>query len=308
VTGVAARRLLIAAALALAACSNEPVHAPGAAPAPSRSTVTVKPAPEPQKPAWVARKVVPDAVETPQGRFHTVKPGETAIAIARAYGVPWSKLVALNNLKPPYTLEVGDRLKLPSRQQVAAQPAEEKAKVLSLSIDDLITGGEPAEGGKLVGGAAPKPAAPRPSATVQASPPPPAPLPDLGPDTPRFAWPVDGRVLSGFGPKPGGRFNDGVNLKATRGQAVRAAADGIVAYAGDAIPGFGNLLLIKHAGGWVSAYAHNDALLVQRGDKVRLGEPVARAGQTGAVDEPQLHFELRRGRTPVDPVRLLGGR
>ena len=115
-------------------------------------------------------------------------------------------------------------------------------------------------------------------------------------------------VLSGFGAKPGGRFNDGVNLKATLGSPVRAAGDGVIAYAGDDIPGFGNLILIKHDGGWVSAYGHNDALLVARGRRVAKGEVIARAGQTGAVTEPQLHFELRRGRTPVDPVRVLGGR
>jgi len=119
---------------------------------------------------------------------------------------------------------------------------------------------------------------------------------------------VPGRIVSGFGPKPGGRFNDGVNLKANAGEPVRAAGDGVVAYAGDAIPGFGNLLLIKHAGGWVSAYGHNEALLVQRGARVKAGEAIARAGQTGAVSEPQLHFELRRGRAPVDPAAVIGGR
>jgi murein DD-endopeptidase MepM/ murein hydrolase activator NlpD len=89
---------------------------------------------------------------------------------------------------------------------------------------------------------------------------------------------------------------------------VRAAGDGIVAYAGDAIPGFGNLLLIKHAGGWVTAYGHNDALLVARGKRIARGDVIARAGATGSVVEPQLHFELRKGRTPVDPVKVIGGR
>ncbi len=112
-------------------------------------------------------------------------------------------------------------------------------------------------------------------------------------------------MLSPFGAKPGGRFNDGINLKASAGTPVRAAADGVVAYAGDAIPGFGNLVLIKHADGWVSAYGHNETLLVARGARVTRGQIIARSGATGAVDEPQLHFELRRGRTPSDPVKLL---
>jgi murein DD-endopeptidase MepM/ murein hydrolase activator NlpD len=121
----------------------------------------------------------------------------------------------------------------------------------------------------------------------------------------RFAWPVEGRILSGFGPKAGGRYNDGVNIKATAGAPVRAAADGVVAYAGDALEGFGGLVLLKHGDGWVTAYAHNEELLVARGQTVKRGDIVARAGSTGSVDEPQLHFEIRRGRTPVDPLRHL---
>ncbi len=293
------RHLLIL--LPLAACAIErsvPVR-PSAAPVPRTAA--------PAKPAWVARKVVPSAIETPQGRVHIVKSGETGIAIARAYGVDWGRVVATNALKPPYTLEVGDRLLLPSRQQVAAMTVEDRARAFRLDIDDLITGGEPAAGGAMVK-TKPSPsrsAAPPPKTSAQAAP---VPLPDLGGDTPRFVWPVEGRVISAFGAKPGGRFNDGVNLKAMAGSAVRAAGDGVVAYAGDAIPGFGNLILLKHAGGWVTAYAHNEALLVTRGSKVRQGDVIARAGATGAVEEPQLHFELRRGRTPVDPVRVIGGR
>ena len=119
---------------------------------------------------------------------------------------------------------------------------------------------------------------------------------------------MEGRILSGFGPKPGGRFNDGVNLKASQGAAVRSAGDGTVAYAGDAIPGFGNLILITHANGFVTAYGHNEALLVARGKKVGRGDVIARAGATGAVTEPQVHFEIRKNRVPVDPVKIIGGK
>ena len=312
--------------LLLAACA-----APRPALPPARSTPpAIRPAPPPARPPWQARKVVADAVETPRGRVHTVKPGETGIAIARAYGVDWGKVAAVNALKPPFTLEVGDRLVLPSRQAVAAMSVEERARAFRLDIDDLITGGEPAAGGAMVAGGKPRrtpvpggPAAPRraangdpgrglppavPPATASPAEPALAPLAVPAGDAPRFAWPVEGRVISAFGAKPGGRFNDGVNLKASSGDAVRAAGDGVVAYAGDAIAGFGNLLLIKHAGGWVSAYGHNAALLMTRGARVRQGEVIARAGATGAVSEPQLHFELRRGRTPVDPVKVIGGR
>lgn len=293
------RRLRIFAALALAvgiagcvsADRRAPVKPVAVKPVPAKAAA--KPA---SRPAWQARRVVTDAVVVQGGRMHTVKNGETGIAIARAYGVEWSKVAAANGLKPPYLLEVGDRLLLPEARAVASMSVEERARAFTLEIDDIITGGEPAAKG---------PAKPR---AVTKAPAPVAPLPVLAGDAPRFGWPVDGRIISGFGAKPGGRFNDGVNLKATAGAPVRAAADGVVAYAGDAIPGFGNLLLIKHAGGWVTAYAHNEALLVARGKRVGRGEVVARAGQSGSVSEPQVHFELRNGRVPVDPAKVIGGR
>jgi murein DD-endopeptidase MepM/ murein hydrolase activator NlpD len=112
---------------------------------------------------------------------------------------------------------------------------------------------------------------------------------------------VRGRVVSDFGPKEGGLHNDGLNLAAPRGSFVRAAENGVVAYAGNELAGFGNLLLVKHADGWTTAYAHNEALLVRRGELVKRGQPIARIGSTGNVAEPQLHFEIRRGKTPVNP-------
>ena len=124
----------------------------------------------------------------------------------------------------------------------------------------------------------------------------------------RFFWPLEGSILSRFGPKPAGRYNDGINIRTPAGTPVKAAADGIVAYAGDGIAGFGGLVLLKHGDGWVTAYAHAEELLVTRGDKVKRGDTIARAGATGSVDEPQLHFEIRRGRTPVDPLKHLPAR
>jgi len=272
--------------LLLAACART------AAPPPLPPKPVV--AAPPPKPAWVARKVVADAVEGPQGRVHVVKPGETGIAIARAYGVEWQRIVALNRLRAPYVIEVGDRLVLPSKKIVAAMTIEQRAAAFRIDIEDLITGAEPA--------------APVTVKSAKATPPAQKPLPALAGPAPRFDWPMPGRVVSGFGAKPGGRFNDGVNLDAKPGEPVRAAADGVVAYAGDAVVGFGNLVLVKHADGWVSAYAHNSALLVTRGRKVARGETIAKAGATGAVTSPQLHFELRRGRTAVDPLKMLPAR
>lgn len=329
------RGIVLGLLLLVAACSRP--AAPPPAPAPKPAAAPATPAPVVRKPApkptWVARKVVPDAKEVtgsrvtvtrgdslsriasragvsvgalaaennlappytlqvgqviriPAGRYHRVKPGETGIAIAQAYGVKWSTVVAANQLTPPYMLAAGQMLRLPSQRSVAAMTLEERARAFTLDIDDLITGSEPA-----------------PQVATRS----PAPKPVAEPATfaGRFVWPLEGRLLSRFGPKAGGRYNDGINIKATAGAPVRAAADGVVAYAGDGIAGFGGLVLLKHGDGWVTAYAHNEELLVARGDQVKRGDTIARAGATGSVDEPQLHFEIRRGRTPVDPLKQL---
>lgn len=291
--------------LLLAACGSPPPLGKGKSPPRASTTTSAKSSSQrpPERPTWVARKVVPDARDVNGVRIHRVKPGETGIAIARAYGIPWSELASLNSLSPPFLLQVGDQLRLPSRQTVEARPVEERAKAFNLDVDTLITGSEPAQ----------KAPAPRPPAQTATKPPstsgaPPARVASAPADALTFLWPVDGRIISGFGPKSAGRFNDGINLKASAGTPVRAAASGTVAYAGDAITGFGNLVLIRHDKGWVTAYGHNEAVLVERGQKVRAGDPIARAGNTGSVTEPQLHFEIRRGRTAIDPQSLLPAR
>lgn len=165
---------------------------------------------------------------------------------------------------------------------------------------------------------------PQPAATPPAAP---APPPDvaatssqedtrtaaLSPSAPagddgggRFGWPLRGQVLSGFGSKADGVRNDGINIKAETGAPVHAAASGVVVYAGNELRGFGELLLIRHTDGLTSAYAHNSELLVRRGQRVRRGQIIARVGQTGSVTSPQLHFEIRQGSQPVDPMQYLG--
>jgi murein DD-endopeptidase MepM/ murein hydrolase activator NlpD len=118
----------------------------------------------------------------------------------------------------------------------------------------------------------------------------------------KFLKPVDGRIVSGFGPKSGGLRNDGINISAARGTPVRAAQDGTVAYAGNELPGFGNLVLVKHPNGWISAYGHNEEILVSKGQAVRRGQPIAKVGSSGNVVQPQLHFELRNGSRAIDPM------
>jgi murein DD-endopeptidase MepM/ murein hydrolase activator NlpD len=116
-----------------------------------------------------------------------------------------------------------------------------------------------------------------------------------------FIWPVRGRVISDFGPKGGGLHNDGINIAAARGTPIRAAENGVVVYAGNELRGFGNLVLLRHAGGWMTAYGHADALAVGRGDQVKRGQIIGRVGSTGNVTSPQVHFEIRRGARPVNP-------
>ena len=127
----------------------------------------------------------------------------------------------------------------------------------------------------------------------------------LPPTRNTFLWPLDGRVISRFGSKPGGMHNDGINIAVPVGSEVRAAQNGVVAYAGNELRGYGNLVLIRHKGGWMTAYAHNDSLLVGKGDVVRRGQVISHSGKSGRVSRPQAHFEIRRDGEPQDPLRLL---
>ena len=122
----------------------------------------------------------------------------------------------------------------------------------------------------------------------------------------QFAWPMNGRVISSFGSMAGGERNDGINIAATFGTPIRAAADGTVSYSGNDLKSYGNLVLIKHGDNYVTAYAHAERILVSRGDHVAKGQIIAYAGSTGYVTSPQLHFEIRRGVRPVNPRPLLG--
>jgi murein DD-endopeptidase MepM/ murein hydrolase activator NlpD len=256
---------------------------------------------------WRAVPAKADGATVPGGRRHIVKRGETGIAIAKAYGVPWSRIAAANRLGREAVLEIGQPLFVPTAQTTrTTQPGrgprprpqppanatpEEQAAAFDLDIDDLITGSAPA--------------------TRQAradTQPRPAPAPASATAIPRLAWPVDGRViLSRFGPKPGGRVNDGINIKTLRGAPVRAAADGEILYVGDAIAGFGLMMLIRHPGGAVTAYGHLEDALATRGDKVQRGQAIARAGTSGEAKEPQLQFQLRLGRRALDPQAYLPG-
>ena len=120
-----------------------------------------------------------------------------------------------------------------------------------------------------------------------------------------FREPVQGKIITEFGPNKDGTHNDGINITVPSGTVVKAAENGVVAYAGNELSGFGNLILIRHADGYVTAYAHNEKLLVKRCEVVKRGQPIARSGSTGAAPTPRLHFEIRKDSKPVDPAQLI---
>lgn len=238
-----------------------------------------------------------ERLKIPGGRYHLVRAGQSGIAIARAYGIEWSRIADLNDLQPPYVLRNGQRLLLPSAAETARMTPEQRAQAFSLDIDDLATGSEPA----LASNAAPKAPTATPRRPLHND----VPVAEPSAFSGRFQWPLTGSIIGRFGPAGDGRRNDGINIAAERGEDIRAAADGVVAYAGSAIAVYGGLILIKHGGGWITAYGHAEQILVTRGQTVHRGDVIARAGATGSVNRPQLHFEIRNKRTPVDPLRYL---
>jgi murein DD-endopeptidase MepM/ murein hydrolase activator NlpD len=122
---------------------------------------------------------------------------------------------------------------------------------------------------------------------------------------PAFRWPTRGRIINNFGAKVNGSSNDGIDLAVPEGTQVRAADDGVVAYAGNELKGYGNLVLVRHSNGFVTAYANASELLVRRNDQVHKGQVILKSGQTGNAAAPQLHFEIRKNSAPVDPMQFL---
>ena len=234
-------------------------------------------------------------LELPQERFHVVRPGDTLYGISRTYGVEVSALASLNRLNPPYALRAGETLYLPA----SVEPPDKSAPAIAAVPE--APGPKPETGAP---GAPPeKPG--QPTASAQAAPPPQATKPPPPRTGKGFEWPVQGRIIGRYGTGPNGTHNDGINIAAKPGEAVRAADAGVVAYAGNELRGYGNLVLIKHSGGYMTAYAHNSKLLVKRGEVVKRGQEIAKAGATGTVDTPQVHFEIRQGTRAIDPTSLL---
>ncbi len=210
----------------------------------------------------------------PRRRSHTVKEGETGLAIALDYGVPWSAIAAANGIDPKAPLKSGKKIAIPTLTKAVTATA-----------------------------AAPSPSpTPSPSAS-------PSPAPTLPPDTakaPPFAWPIEGAILREFSARGGKKaFHDGIDVAGEKGKAVRAAAAGKVIFAGQGPKEYGLTVIVYHTGRWTTTYAFLDAITVKEGEKVKPGERLGKLGQTGLARQPTLHFEVRRNRVALDPVKYL---
>ena len=217
-------------------------------------------------------------IKLPRAKYHIVAKGDTLYNISKRYNVDMATLSRTNNLRSPFTLKIGQKLLMPGSIVTAKKTTASAPK-------STYT---------------PKKTTSSNKSTSQYT--------YVQPSTKRkqpFAWPVKGQVISKFGPIAKGRNNDGINIKAPKGTVVKAADAGTIAYAGNELKGFGNLILIKHNDGWVTAYAHNDTLKVHKGQKVAKGTPIATVGTTGGVDTPQLHFETRAGKKALNPLAYL---
>jgi len=253
------------------------------------------------KPPYTLR--IGQKLSLPRARSYTVVKGDTVYGISRRHGVDMSELMRLNGIKPPYTIAVGQALRVPDPSSRPVQVA-----TASLVANGSSAAAKPARQAPAVPrvSSPSRPAAaataPRAVPVVARTGPVPRPPPRSGS---KFLWPVQGKVVAGFGAQGKGYHNDGINILAPRGAAIRAAENGVIAYAGNELRGFGNLVLVKHSGGWTTAYAHTDQILVSRGQTVKRGQLIARVGSSGNVARPQLHFEIRKGARAVDPARLL---
>ena len=278
-----------AAAVAVAAPTPAPVAAVPVSPLASKPVAAVSAAPS----------------------VHFVNRGDTLLSIARRNHVPVAELAKANNLVTSSKLKLGSRLTVPGGKIAAAAPAAAAASAAPVAAAQPV---------------ATLPAAPPPARQVAASiQQPSARLAQAAPTAeekeadapakageatgalPTFRWPVRGKVITSYGAKTNGKSNDGINLAVPEGTPVKAAEDGVVAYAGNELKGYGNLVLVRHSNGYVTAYAHASELMVKRGDNIKRGQVIAKSGQSGEVGSPQLHFEIRKGSSPVDPLQFLNG-
>src|SRR3954468_416136 len=263
-------------------------------------------------PALAPAASKPVAAVAGPSSVHVVNRGDTLISIARRNNVPVGELARANNLDQTAKLSLGMKLTVPGSRSAAAVAAPAAQPVAAVApAQPATTVAVPAT---KMASAGPPQAARWASATsnvveekpvvVEQAPVKPS---EATGALPTFRWPGRGKVITTYGAKTNGKSNDGTNLALPEGTPVKAAEDGVVAYSGNELKGYGNLVLVRHSNGYVTAYAHASELLVKRGETIKRGQIIAKSGQSGEVGSPQLHFEIRKGSSPVDPLQFLNG-
>lgn len=234
--------------------------------------------------------------------------GDTLYSLSRKYSVPVNDLAVMNNLTPPFNLSVGQKIRVPNLARVSVEQVRtDDVKVAVKSTNATVqTQPQQKRDAKTIAekvGTEKKVVA---TPVKKISSDPTKKLPKINArSSSKFSWPVRGKILSNYGAKSSGLFNDGINIGATRGTAVKAAENGVVAYAGNEVKGMGNLIIIQHEDGWMTVYAHMDSMVVRRGARVSVGQQIGTVGETGKVDSPQLHFEIRKGTKAYNPTQYL---
>ena len=247
-------------------------------------------------------KPVMTAVAAPS--VHVVNHGDTLMSIARRNHISAGELARANGLDSSAKLKIGMKLNVPVKASAAMTPVAQPVVALAAPVS-----APPAT--KLAAVTTDSQQKARLAQTTNVEEAPSAETPAKAAEAtgalPTFRWPVRGKVITGYGAKTNGKSNDGINLAVPEGTPVKAAEDGVVAYSGNELKGYGNLVLVRHSNGYVTAYAHASELLVKRGDTIKRGQIIAKSGQSGEVGSPQLHFEIRKGSNPVDPLQFLNG-
>jgi murein DD-endopeptidase MepM/ murein hydrolase activator NlpD len=238
---------------------------------------------------------------------HVVNRGDTLMTIAHRNHVPVAELAKANGIDANSKLKLGQKINVPGARSAAAPAAAAPAQVaaaqpgaVAAPATKMAAVEQPKEKARL----AQATTTPEAAAAVTETP---VKTAEATGALPTFRWPVRGRVVTGYGAKTNGKSNDGINVAVPEGTPVKAAEDGVVAYSGNELKGYGNLVLIRHSNGYVTAYAHASELMVKRGETIKRGQIIAKSGQSGEVGSPQLHFEIRKGSSPVDPLQFLNG-
>lgn len=265
------------------------------------------PAPVAAAPVAAAPAAKPVAAMAAPSSTHFVNRGDTLASIARKNHISSAELARANGLDPSAKLKLGTKLTVPGAKTAAVAAAPVAAAPVAGTLQPVAAAPAPAT---KMAAAAPVQSARLAQATANVEEKPaetPAKAAEATGALPTFRWPVRGKVVTSYGAKTNGKSNDGINLAVPEGTPVKAAEDGVVAYSGNELKGYGNLVLVRHSNGYVTAYAHASELLVKRGDTIKRGQVIAKSGQSGEVASPQLHFEIRKGSSPVDPLQFLNG-